>query len=749
MTCRHGRPARAGGRHPPSAGPVVRAPGRLLSLSPSHRRRPPHSTRNHLSNRPAGEPGTARSPARLLTPFGIALGYFIVSATYIFFSDRAVAALVRDPALHTRVQTFKGFAFIGLTALLLWALIRASRRAALDGERIYRQMFERTGAVALLVDPSTGRIVDANAAATRFYGWSRSELAGKPVADINTASPAEIARMMTATRELGSSQFLFQHRTASGQIREVELHSGPIDVGNDVLLFSIIHDLTARVEAERALELSEDRYRTLMNEAADAFVLMEIGGRFVEVNPKACELSGYGRDELLARSITDLITPDNLAEIPLRVDELRAGRTVIQERTIRRRDGRATPVEVSARMVADGRIQAVIRDVSERHRLAEQLRQAQKMEAIGQLAGGIAHDLNNVLGVVLANAGLLRDALPAGRDDLRADLGEIEGAAKRGASMIGKLMSFSRQAPLAVTTVELGGVVDNVVDTLRRLLPTSIAVVADRVPAPVVVRADPVAVEQILLNLATNARDAMPAGGSLRVRVSAATLREGPGVPGGEFGCFTVSDDGAGMSEEVLARIFEPFFTTKPPSQGTGLGMAMVYGLVRQQGGTIAVRSAPGAGTTVRVCLPAAQSIVAPHAGTAGGDRWPRGTETILFVEDEAPLRRAGTRILERLGYTVMTAADGEEALDVIRHDPRPIDLVISDIVMPRLSGHGLFERVRHEERRVRFLFSSGYGGEEIAEMEGDAEAVAPLLRKPWSAEELATRVRELLDQPL
>ena len=673
----------------------------------------------------------------------------MVSATYIFFSDRAVAYLVRDPALHTRVQTYKGFAFIGVTALLLWALIRASRRAALDGERIYRQMFEQTGAVALLVDPSTGRIVDANAAATRFYGWSRSELAGKPVSEINTASPGEIARMMHATRELGSSQFLFQHRTADGEIRDVELHSGPIDVGGEVLLFSIIHDLTARVEAERALELSEDRYRTLMNEAADAFVLMEVDGRFVEVNPKACELSGYSREELLARSITDLITPDNLAEVPLRDEELRAGRTVIQERTIRRSDAIRVPVEISARMVADGRIQAVIRDVSERHRLAEQLRQAQKMEAIGQLTGGIAHDLNNVLGVVAANAGLLRDALPADRDDLLADLGEIEGAAKRGASMIGNLMSFSRQAPLQVTTVELGGVVDRVVDTLRRLLPTSITVVSDRVPAPVIVRADPVAVEQILLNLATNARDAMPTGGSLRVRVSPVTLREGDGGPGGEFGCFTVADDGAGMSEEVRARVFEPFFTTKPPSHGTGLGMAMVYGLVRQQGGTIALRSAPDAGTTVRVCLPSAPSVDATGMASSARNRWPSGTETILFVEDEVPLRRAGTRILERLGYTVLTAADGEEALDVIRHDPRPIDLVISDIVMPRLSGRGLLERLRLENRRVRFLFSSGYGGDELAELGGVVDGAAPLLRKPWSADELATSVREMLDQPL
>jgi CheY-like chemotaxis protein/two-component sensor histidine kinase len=353
-----------------------------------------------------------------------------------------------------------------------------------------------------------------------------------------------------------------------------------------------------------------------------------------------------------------------------------------------------------------------------------------------------------VLGVVLANAGLLRNAIPPEHEELLADVAEVEGAARRGASMIGKLMSFSRQAPLEVGTVELGGLVERVLETLRRLLPTHIAVSADRVPVPVFVRADPVAVEQILLNLATNARDAMPAGGSLRVRVSAVTLREGDGVAGGDFGCFTVADDGVGMSEDVRARVFEPFFTTKPSSQGTGLGMAMVYGLVRQQGGTIALRSSPGAGTTVRVCLPAVGSPEPSVSLAPARDEWPGGTETVLFVEDEAPLRRAGTRILSRLGYTVLTAGDGEEALEIIRRDGQTIDLIVSDIVMPRLSGRGLYERLKDERRRVRFLFSSGYGGEEIEALGGE-DGAAPLLRKPWSAAELATKIRELLDQPL
>jgi CheY-like chemotaxis protein len=368
------------------------------------------------------------------------------------------------------------------------------------------------------------------------------------------------------------------------------------------------------------------------------------------------------------------------------------------------------------------------------------------MEALGQLTGGIAHDLNNVLSVVLGNAELVGQELPPGRTDLRSDLGELTTAARRGAAMIRKLLTFSRAAPLELVTLDLGATVAESGATLRRFLPAAIEVTISVPREPVRVRADRGSVEQILMNLVTNSRDAMPAGGHLQIevrrRVAAGEDEDEDG--GATSGSLIVRDDGAGMDEGTRSRIFEPFFTTKPPPVGTGLGMTMIHGLVRQQGGIIDVTSAPGRGTTVTISLPLA-SDTAPGAPADGESReLPRGTETIMVVEDEAPLRRAAARLLERLGYTVVTASDGEEALTVFRAQDCHIDLVLSDIVMPRMGGRALLEALRREGRPVRFLFTSGYGGEELGE-HADPDAPA-LIRKPWSLSELALKLREVLD---
>jgi CheY-like chemotaxis protein len=348
--------------------------------------------------------------------------------------------------------------------------------------------------------------------------------------------------------------------------------------------------------------------------------------------------------------------------------------------------------------------------------------------------------------VVLGNAELVGQELPPGRADLRSDLGELTTAARRGAAMIRKLLTFSRAAPLELVTLDLGATVAEAGATLRRFLPAAIEVTINVPREPVRVRADRGSVEQILMNLVTNSRDAMPAGGHLQIevrrRVAAGEDEDEAG--GATSGSLIVRDDGAGMDEGTRSRIFEPFFTTKPPPIGTGLGMTMIHGLVRQQGGIIDVTSAPGRGTTVTISLPLA-SDAAPGAPAGGESReLPRGTETIMVVEDEAPLRRAAARLLERLGYTVVTASDGEEALTVFRAQGGRIDLVLSDIVMPRMGGRALLEALRREGRPVRFLFTSGYGGEELGEHAGpDAPA---LIRKPWSLSELAVKLREVLD---
>jgi CheY-like chemotaxis protein/two-component sensor histidine kinase len=388
-----------------------------------------------------------------------------------------------------------------------------------------------------------------------------------------------------------------------------------------------------------------------------------------------------------------------------------------------------------------------VRDISERRRLEEQLRQAQKMEAVGQLTGGIAHDLNNLLTVVLANSEMIAASLPAGRDDLQTDLGELQNAARRGAQMIRKLLSFSRHAPLTYHVFDLGRLVEELTGTLRRLLPAHIQVEFPRDGTSVRVLADAGAIEQILLNLATNARDAMPRGGRLSLDVRRVDVARAPGgaLPG-SYARLSVSDNGVGMDERVKARVFEPFFTTKPPGEGSGLGMAMIYGLTQQHGGFIELDSGVGKGTTVRVFFPLAREdqplpeLAPAPAGLHGGE------EYILLVEDEEGLRRVAQRALEKVGYRVVTAADGLDALEIYHGRANEIDLIITDLVMPRLGGIALYRTLRQEGHPVRFLFTSGYAAHEI--MQGDlADGELALLQKPWTLADLTHRVREVLDR--
>ena len=685
-----------------------------------------------------GRRGRIARPHRYLTPASIALIYAILGALWILTSDRAAAFLGGPFGTEavTRYQTAKGLVFVGLSATLLYVALRLASRSLAQSEERYRTMFERTTAVALIIDPERGVILDANPAAATFYGWSREQLTGKPLGDL-------VVAVRSAGRPGGETLSVFEeHRTAGGDVRQVEVYSGLVAMPRRRLQFAIVHDLTRRIAAERALEASEARYRTLLNEASDGIVVTDLDWRFVDVNPRACTMLGYDRAELLARRLTDLIGSEELGRQPLPDGEMLRGGTVLQERRLLRADGTWLSVEISSRVREDGLVQAIMRDVGDRQRLEERLRQAQKMEAVGQLTGGIAHDLNNVLGVVMANADLVREGLAGKRPEIAPELAEIRRAAGRGAEMIRKLLGFSRQSSLEIAPLDLAAAVGEVVATLRRLLPTNIAIERGGPVSGVTVRADRNALEQILMNLATNARDAMPEGGTLSVVVDESPADE----TSGPWGCVTVRDTGHGMPPEVVARVFDPFFTTKPPPLGSGLGMAMVYGLVRQQDGSVRVESTPGAGTTVIVRLPAGSGSSAPGASSDVPRAMPGGTETILLVEDEPSLRLAGSRILERLGYTVLCAENGEEALSMLGEPRRRVDLVLSDIMMPQRDGRSLYDALRARGDSVRFLFSTGYGGSMV---EGLGQEGAPaLLLKPWTAEELALKVREVLDGP-
>ncbi len=386
-----------------------------------------------------------------------------------------------------------------------------------------------------------------------------------------------------------------------------------------------------------------------------------------------------------------------------------------------------------------------------RRRFAEeQLRHAQKMDAVGRLAGGISHDFNNLLGVIQANAGLI-EMMPAARDAAARELADIRTAAERGHVLVRQLLDFARQGAIEMAPCDLRNLVADLHRMLERILPETIAIEWSAAGEAPVVRADAGALEQVLMNLVNNARDAMPEGGTLRFAVDGITLgaveAEAPSVKPGRYGRVSVTDTGIGMDAETMKHLFDPFFTTKPVGKGTGLGMPMAYGLVRQHGGFLRVSSEVGHGTTVEVCIPASDDLLVPERAPAPVQELPHGHETILVAEDQGELRRAAVRILERYGYRVLAAADGEEALALYRANRSEVALVFSDLVMPRLGGEALYRKIMAEGGSPRILFASGYASKDRADRTG-LDPGLPFLAKPWTLPDLVQRVREVLDAP-
>jgi len=480
------------------------------------------------------------------------------------------------------------------------------------------------------------------------------------------------------------------------------------------------HARLRRQEAE--LRASEALYRGLVDLAADAIVLSLPGGGIVEANHRASELSGRSREELLGATLETLFGPAELARAPFRYDLADQGRIVVSERALVRKDEARVPVEMSSRRMPDGKYQTILRDVSERHRaeaerlaLEALLRQSQKMEAVGRLAGGVAHDFNNLLTAITGSLTLaLRDVGP----DARAHrwLLETDKAAWRAAALTHQLLAFSRQQLIAPRVLDLRSVVASAGSMLARMIGEDIALVTRLADEPCLVDVDQGQLEQVLLNLAANARDAMPDGGTLTIEVSRSLagpeatgrLRPGPVV------VMVVSDTGQGMSEDVRAHIFEPFFTTKSAGSGTGLGLAMVYGAVEQNGGSIEVASTPGRGACFRILLPQARggkAVASPAQSEA-----PRGSETVLLVEDEAAVREVTRAQLESLGYRVLACANAAEALVVAAGYSQPLHLLLTDVVMPGMNGCELAARLGPDVAQ-RQRQAAGDRGQQVVEV--------------------------------
>ncbi len=506
---------------------------------------------------------------------------------------------------------------------------------------------------------------------------------------------------------------------------------------------------------QKALEADEheQRFRETFEQIAVGLAHVDVHGRFVWVNAKLCEMTGYTRSELGGLTFTDLTAPEHRGAGDEARREMVAGARSLYsaEKRCRRKDGSFFWGNLLTTLARHANGEAlyfvsVILDITERKRLEDQLRQAQKMEAVGRLAGGVAHDFNNLLTIISGYSDLLLTVPLADAD--REAVSAIRDAGERAAALTRQLLGFSRQTILQPQALDLNAVVVDMGKMLRRLIGADVQLTI--LPGEDVgfVKVDPSQLDQAIVNLAVNARDAMPDGGALTletapVMIGAEHAAAHLGRPGPHV-MLAITDTGCGMTPEVKARIFEPFFTTKDVSKGTGLGLSMVFGVVKQSHGIIEVESEPGCGATFRIYLPevADQPVERRDAGVPAD---PRGREIVLLVEDEGGVRELAARSLRSRGYTVLTATDGADALRLIDGHVRP-DLLLTDVVMPRLSGPDLVAALRGRYPSMKVLFMSGYTDDAMVRR-GIGEAGAAFLQKPYTPQVLAQKVREVLDR--
>jgi two-component system cell cycle sensor histidine kinase/response regulator CckA len=514
-----------------------------------------------------------------------------------------------------------------------------------------------------------------------------------------------------------------------------------------------------RQHVERQRQKPDETLRKLwrsVEQMADALIIMDCCGVMEYVNPAFEALTGYSREEAIGQSFEILRSEQHVDELYEEMWSTVRGGNVFQGIVInRKKNGETLIIEKTLTPLRDdaGEITHFIstgRDITERRKLESDLQQAHKMDAIGRLAGGVAHDFNNLLLVISAYAELMLDSLDE-NDPLRRNVAEIMGASRRAADLTRQLLAFGRKQMQSLQILDLNMVIGEITGMLPRLIGEDIELVFAPANNLGKVKADPTQIEQIVMNLAANARDAMPGGGRLsietaRVRVEESYVQRHAIVPPGDYVLLTVTDSGQGIAPEHLAHIFEPFYTTKEAGKGTGLGLATVYGIVKQNGGFVWVYSEPGLGTTFKVYFPQVQGLSCdvPIAKLGGGS--PRGCETLLLVEDEASVRLASSQFLIRSGYSVLEASNGEEALRVSRAHAGRIDLMITDVVMPKMGGPMLAEWLADERPNMKVLFVSGYAENPVLR-HGKIDVTTRFLQKPFSGKMLARKVREVVEE--
>jgi two-component system, cell cycle sensor histidine kinase and response regulator CckA len=642
------------------------------------------------------------------------------------------------------------------TRVLIAERLVAEHARLRDRELRFRCLFE-AGVAGVIISDDDGNFKEANDALLVMLGYTREDmLAGR----LNWEVISPLDRLVRDTEDraqLKATGFLplreraYVHKDG----RHIAALVGSAALHGTTECISYVTDISARKLAEEGLRASEAQYRALFEQSPIPKFLFDVETfRFLAVNEAAIRSYGYSRDEFLRMTLEDVERHEDVAAFAASVEATSLGTTTSGRWKHAKKSGKLIDVDVTVHTFTLGSRPCgltVALDVTERNRMEEQLRQAQKMEAIGSLAGGVAHDFNNLLSVILSYSQMLAADLKPG-DPMRNDLDEISGAGLRAAELTRQLLAFSRQQILQPKVIDLNAIIDGLAKLLRRLVGEDIELAVVGAFELGTVLADPGQVEQVLMNLVVNARDAMPQGGKLTVETANVELDSTyaaahAGVQPGGYVMLAVTDTGRGMDIATRERMFEPFFTTKEKGKGTGLGLATVFGIVQQSGGNIWVYSELGEGTTFKVYLPRTQGAYTAPMDVVAEPSTRRGSETILLVEDETSVRALARTILERHGYRVLEAQSGGDALLICEQHTATIHLLLTDVVMPRMSGRKLAERLAAVRPAMRVLYMSGYTDESIVR-HGVLDSDVAFVQKPITPDTLTRRVREVLGSP-
>ncbi len=623
-------------------------------------------------------------------------------------------------------------------------------------EERFRVLFSQSPLPMWVFDPETLAFLEVNDTAVQQYGYSRAEFLKLKITDVRPAE--DVPRLLHALQGPPETWAIgpWRHRRKDGLLMAVEVRGKSIEFAGKEARLVLLQDVSERVRTEGKLVEAEGKFRGLVEQLVAITYIAEVGpdGRWHYVSPQIQSLLGFTPEEWMADPLlwSRQVHPEDRA-IATAADEAaaksglfeaeyriltREGRTVWMRDRAKRLPGHPSPRPV---------IQGLMLDITEQKNLEAQLRQSQKMEAVGTLAGGIAHDFNNLLTVIRGYSQLLVEKL-ARDPEMREEMRQIEQAADRAASLTSQLLAFSRKQMLQPRLFDLNGVVMHMDKMLRRVIGEDVELITRPAPTKAMVRADPSQIEQVVMNLAVNARDAMPRGGQLLletaiVELDEAFVREHEGASAGRHAVLSMRDTGVGMDASTVSHIFEPFFTTKEMGRGTGLGLSTVYGIVKQSGGYISVTSEPGKGTAFHIYLPQVEEEVKRAVSAPDAAAPARGSETILVLEDDEALRRFTCRILAASGYTVMPAGAGAEAERLCRQHPGEIHLLVTDVVMPDQSGVDAARLLLSQRPALKVLYVSGYSPDRVLKELGPEAA---FLQKPFTTAALASKVREVLD---